>query len=81
MEPPNWFWLRKGVGMLDWLLNQSLAAKALLRLYQMPSPWNWLVPEGVEKAVSVAPPKEAALPFDDTRVIWRTCPRRSLLGV
>ena len=32
--------------MPAWLLNQSLAAKWLLRLYQKTSPWNWLPPLG-----------------------------------
>src|ERR1035438_813000 len=47
--------------MPAWLLNQSLAAKWLLRLYQKTSPWNWLPPLGVENAVSVAPPEAAAV--------------------
>jgi hypothetical protein len=29
----------------------------------------------------VAPPEDAALPFDDTSVICRTCPIKTLFGV
>ena len=72
--------MRNGSATPDWLLNQSLAEKALLRLYQNPSPWTWLVPEGVVNAVSVAPPDKAALPFELTTVISRTWLSSGLLG-
>src|SRR5215472_12856302 len=79
--PPSWFKFRKGRDTPFLLLNQSFAAKKLLRLNQYAEPCRELPPEGVARLIVLAAPPIVGLELEVATVNSFTCEIVILFGM
>ena len=79
--PPIWFWFRNGSRHAGLVVEPGIGGEVVVAVATSRRlPWNWLVPEGVTKAICDDAAEGAALAFDVDTVTSATWSSSSMLG-